>query len=431
MRVISAAVSLLTASTLAAQSIAPAVPVRPLGKVVATSPVGFSYPASLRALSDGRVLVNDPSRRQVLLLDSVLANPIVVIDSAAGVANSYGARNGGMAAFLADSTFFIDAATPNFLIIDPQGKIARQMALPTAANVTGYLTQYATLGYPARDGKPRLVFRMPAPRGAAALPAPGEKPVIPPPPDSALVVTFNPDTRAIDTVAAFKIMVQGLPMLGTTSSAVAPMLPRLLPTTDDWAVASDGSIAILRGQDYHIDWLNRDGTRTSTAKVAYDWRRLSDDDKIRIADSLTADRDSSAARQIAALPAGSVPLFDAYGAFAGYYPPSSAGRGAAPAPVTPTRPSTRYTAASIPEYMPPFKSGALHADLDGRLWVQTLPTTPVSGGPVFDFVNRSGTLIDRVQIPAGRTLFAFGPGGAVYMTSRDAGVARLEKAYFK
>ena len=36
-----------------------------------------------------------------------------------------------------------------------------------------------------------------------------------------------------------------------------------------------------------------------------------------------------------------------------------------------------------------------------------------------------------VQLPTGRTLIGFGPGGIVYVTMRDAGATRIEKRLFK
>ena len=64
---------------LAAQRSIPPVPIRPLGAVVATSAVSFMQIQHLRALSDGRVLINDPGKRQVILLDTSLANPKIEI----------------------------------------------------------------------------------------------------------------------------------------------------------------------------------------------------------------------------------------------------------------------------------------------------------------------------------------------------------------
>ena len=54
--------------------------------------------------------------------------------------------------------------------------------------------------------------------------------------------------------------------------------------------------------------------------------------------------------------------------------------------------------------------------------------SPSRGGPVYDVVNRKGELVDRVQVPANRSITAFGPGGVVYLTSRDGKTTKLEKA---
>ena len=48
-----------------------------------------------------------------------------------------------------------------------------------------------------------------------------------------------------------------------------------LPTVDDWTVTSDGAIAFVRGKDYHVDFVNPDGTKVSAAKIPFDWRRAS------------------------------------------------------------------------------------------------------------------------------------------------------------
>ena len=50
---------------------------------------------------------------------------------------------------------------------------------------------------------------------------------------------------------------------------------------------------------------------------------------------------------------------------------------------------------------------------------------------VYDVTDRTGALIDRVQLPAGRTLVGFGPGGIVYVATRDGGATKIEKHLFK
>ncbi len=61
-----------------------------------------------------------------------------------------------------------------------------------------------------------------------------------------------------------------------------------MATVDDWAVTSDGRIAIVRGRDYHVDWLGADGGWTSTPRVAFAWERLDDERKTALIDSVQA-----------------------------------------------------------------------------------------------------------------------------------------------
>src|SRR4051812_26851829 len=117
----------------ASSSISTKIAVRRLGPVVRTSAITFGGVQHVRRLSDGRLLVNDPNRHQVLLLDSTLANPIVVIDSVGGRDNSYGMRSGGIVPYRGDSTFFVDPTSSTLLLIAPSGKIAKVMSMPTSA----------------------------------------------------------------------------------------------------------------------------------------------------------------------------------------------------------------------------------------------------------------------------------------------------------
>jgi hypothetical protein len=61
--------------------------------------------------------------------------------------------------------------------------------------------------------------------------------------------------------------------------------------------------------------------------------------------------------------------------------------------------------------------------------VRTIPTTAIAGGPVYDVINRKGELIDRVQVPANRTIVGFGANNTVYLLNREGTApATLEKA---
>src|SRR5687767_6072959 len=56
-------------------------PIRQLGAVSATAKEKLGTVTTLRPLSDGRVLVNEPSSRRVLLFDATLQDFTVVADS--------------------------------------------------------------------------------------------------------------------------------------------------------------------------------------------------------------------------------------------------------------------------------------------------------------------------------------------------------------
>ena len=84
--------------------------------------------------------------------------------------------------------------------------------------------------------------------------------------------------------------------------------------------------------------------------------------------------------------------------------------------------------SELPDYKPVFLNGFVRADLDGNVWVRTIPTKAIAGGPVYDVVNRKGELVERVQIPVGRSISGFGAGGVVYLTTRDGTTTKLEKA---
>ena len=65
------------------------------------------------------------------------------------------------------------------------------------------------------------------------------------------------------------------------------------PAANEWAVTSDGTVAVVRWQDYRIDWIGADGKATLSPRIAHEWKRLSDDEKVRIAESLTVETASA------------------------------------------------------------------------------------------------------------------------------------------
>ena len=85
------------------------------------------------------------------------------------------------------------------------------------------------------------------------------------------------------------------------------------------------------------------------------------------------------------------------------------------------------SASDLPDYRPPFTSGAVRADADGNLWIRTIPPHPTPGGVVYDIVSREGGLVDRLQLPPGYSLAGFGQGRVVYLSMRDASGVHLAR----
>ena len=440
----------LFGSALGAQGKGPDLPpIRQLGAVTAaaTEPLGIAN--NLRALSDGRIYVNDPFGRRVLLFDASLKTFTIVADSMGANANTYG-RGIGLIPFKGDSTLFVDGQSLSMLVLDPAGKVARVMSVPSAQDAMSFV---GALGGTVIDPQGRLVYRA-SPRfdfrgmgpGAA-----GGPPRMPEMPDSAPIFRIDLATRKIDTVAYIKT--QKIKM-NTSQDANGRIMMTSeinpLPVVDEWAMLPDGSIALVRGRDYHIDWVNPDGSRTSSSKIPFEWQRLSDEDKVAFIDSVKAARDRMGANApqvaTATTPGGGTQTRTGPPPGAGdgggmqvmvFRGPPGGGDGGGGRPnagggtgtINMGPPQLNFVAPSeLPDYKPVFLNGFVRADLDGNVWIRTIPTKAITGGPVYDVVNRKGELVERVQIPVNRQIAAFGPGGVVYLTSREGNVTKLEKA---
>ena len=443
-------------------------PIRQLGPVTAVAKEPLGAVSSVRHLPDGRVLVNDILGRRVVMFDSSLSTVTVIADTTSATASAYGVRPGGLIAYRGDSTLFVDPASLSMLLIDPNGKITRVMSAPRANDV-GFLVG-GPFGNPGFDPKGRLVYRAPPNFAAFRPPAGGSGnrlPQFPTPPDSAALVRFDLTTRKVDTVTFFKTPKFNLNMTRSPDGMIrVTSTTNPLPQGDDWALLPDGTVALVRGKDYHVDWLNPDGTITSSPKVPFQWERLSDEAKVAFVDSAKVAIEKARAsgqfardggQQVVMRPAGEG------GGAAGARRDGTGGgdaprSGSAPAPASNAQPGTMtvttggnttvtsagpggggfggqlppltmVSPSELPDYKPAFTPGSTRADTDGDLWVRT--SQNVDARPVYNVINRKGELIDRVQLPANRVLVGFGPGGVVYLAVRDGSTAHLERARVK
>jgi hypothetical protein len=425
----------------------PLPPLRSLGPVLATSTEPLSSVSQVRALPDGRVLVHDLTGRRVLMFDSTFKNAIVVADTTGATGNAYGSRLGGLIAYRGDSSLFVDPQSISMLVIDPNGKIIRTMAAPLPNEVNALIG--GQNGTPGFDTQGRLVYRAqirPAANFTRA-PTPGAF-QMPQLPESSIVVRVDLKTRKVDSAATFRIPKINLNVSQddngrfTVTTTVNP-----IPWTDDWALLSDGTLAIVRGQDYRVDFVSPDRKVTAGPKIPFDWQRLSDEDKTKIIDSTRTAFEAQRAAQIAANALANpeaAKADSARNAAASGRQRATAdgggnvnivvqGRGGGPGPSGPigfTLPPLQFvTPSEMPDYRPVFRQGASRGDAEGNLWIRT---SNVSGnGTEYDVIDNKGELKDRVLVPPGRVIAGFGPGGMVYMGVLDGMTTRLERAKLK
>jgi hypothetical protein len=393
----------------------------------------------VRALPGGRVLVNDPQGRRVVLLDAALAAATVVADSTSATANAYGGRFGGLLAYRGDSSLFVDPASLSMLVIDPAGKVARVMSVPRSQDVIAIAG--VASGTPGFDAAGRLVYRV-VPRPAMPPMGPNGHMTAPPQmPDSAAIVRIDLATRSIDTIAKVKVQAPRMQVIQEGEGRIrmqGEINP--LPVVDDWAVLADGSIALVRGRDYRVEFLRPDGSRTAAVKIPFEWQRLTDEDKVAFIDSVKAARERQAAAGGAGAGAG-VPMVQqtiTQGGPGGAVIRGEGGRRAETAgqmvissggPGGPGAAALTFVPPSeLPDYKPPFLPNSTRADGAGNLWVRTIPTRQLPGGPVYDVIDAQGVLVDRVQLPEGRQLVGFADDGSLFLVAREGGKATLERA---
>jgi hypothetical protein len=264
------------------------------------------------------------------------------------------------------------------------------------------------------DTHGNLIYRV----AAFAPPKPPTKPGDPTviqQPDSAPIVRANFSSRTVDTLARVRINNGSRTEVqrddaGKTLSTKFVINP--IVKIDEWAVLSDGSIALVRGQDYHIDWYRSNGKMESTPKLPFDWKRLTDEAKQSLIDSTRLAEEKQ--------------LADAQAA-AAKSPPTIPNDGPRPAP--PPIPQITFVPLNeMSDYYPPIRFGAVRADLDNHLWI--LPATSSqskNGELIYDVVNDKGQLTERVRVPVGRSIVGFGHFDIVYLASKTSEGWLLER----
>ena len=385
------------------------IPIRTIGPILASSAENVGRAITVRATSDGHVIVGAGARQRVYAFDSTLKNFTIVVDSGSGT-GIVPVRTTGVIPYVADSTLLPDFGANALLVLDATGKQIRSMAPPRSQDLM-FLGIPAAFGRPGFDAKGRLIYRTQLPPNMRPKPTPSGDQKIEMTPvnaDSAPIVRGDFDTRRIDTVAWVKTPSQGRMAMeikenlaGGPPSITLHMQINPFQMADEWALLSDGTVAIVRAHDYHIDWIDPDGTRRSSPKMPIDWRRYTDEERTQRVDSLKRLVDEQLKRQMSSMPPGS--------------------------------PQVKIDLSIVPDsefpsFWPPIQSGSVLADLDGRLWILPTTSTHAANGLTYDVVDRTGDVVERVQFPKDRVLAGFGPHDVLYLTRSEGSASYLERA---
>lgn len=379
------------------------VPIRRVTTPV-TSKESFAAMPSVRGIPGGRLLVNDQRGKRLLVFDSTFASVTIMADSArtTGVLYPNSFLNNPLMRYIGDSTLLMDFDAKAYVVIDPNGKLTHAMA-PVNTRDLGVASRPFP-GTPASDNLGRLIFRGTETRPDAK---PGDPPITATR-DTITIVRADFNTRKTDTIGQFSV-----PRFANTvytklangKTAGSRVINPGYSGPDEFAVLSDGTLAIVREHDYIVDWVSPDGTTSTSGKLPYEWVRQTDDMKRARIDSMKKIIDSmSAAGQ-------------PYGREYRYYRATDGG----PARTDTIIATILFSPLSdMADYPSPMRRGSVKADEDGNLWVLPTATSLARGGLLYDVINKKDGLHERVQLPADYALAGFGKGGVVYLAKADA-----------
>lgn len=358
-----------------------------------TSSAEFTAPTGFRELPDGRVVVLDISEQRLVVLDAKLANAKPLSRTGSGPGEFLWPIF--LIRALGDSLLLGDLGNQRLLVIDPGGKMSGQKRIGNGAVSIGSQALYT--GTPVSDPLGRIVYQ-----GANMKVSPTMQVTTD---STAPILRLNLATDATDTLAYVRVSAPGMKMSGDPSDMASMKMSVVVdpfPTIDDWALLSDGTLAVIRGSDYHIDWIAPDGKKTSSAPMPYIRVPLTDSVKQHYVDAMKK-ADVVVRERMAKMPAGMA------------------------RPVIAQTPPDKW-----PEFLPALSARLAMAAPNGTLWLVAKPVKGQSSPPyAYDVIDRRGVVVEHVALPPKRIVVGFGRN-SVYLMVQDADdIMHLERAPLK
>ena len=338
----------------------------------------FSQVRGIHELADGRVVLVDRLDRGLVAADFSTGRTFKIGRNGSGPVEY--SLISGLVAMPGDSTLAFDEGNGRFVLIGPDLTIRRTfvLTLPGLGLPTG-----------ARgvDEQGRFYLRIPGWMFQNARRR-----------DTLPIVRYDVRRGRVDTLAFAK----GVTARPAVEHRVMGVPYVIFAPEDQWAVAPDGRLAVVRSGDYHVEWYGAGGRVVRGPAVPFARRRVTAADRFAyikhfIEHSSTSGKstDGGTAGLSANEPMGDAEL-------------------------------RRITdAGDFAEVHPPFVDTPPAIAADGTLWVQR--SVPLEAPEAWDQFDANGRLVAQVTLPAGRRLAGLGRG-TVYLVTADAdGLERVER----
>ena len=339
-------------------------PASVLARPEAVFPSDFTSVTAVRELRDGRVIVLDYGAGLVHLVDARLSSVSPIGRHGQGPGEYRSPTR--LFALRGDSTAVYDWGNTRLLVIRPDGSPGGILDARGGRGCEPWVASRAT-PYRATDAKGQYYteaepYRYPTDSARQKT-------------DSAAIERWNTACRA-DTLG----FVPANHYRETRPEDVDPF-----PAPTQWAVAPDGRVAFVRPDPYRVDIVHTTGRRQDGVAIAYDRVRVTEEVK-------------QAWREEQERPQPALTITRA-----GAVSTSMMRKGF-------TEPS-RWPAS-----LPPFSRDAVQFASDGRLWVRR--AVGPDQAPLYDVIDGSGRLVERVRLSLGSRIVGFG-NGTVHVIRRD------------
>jgi len=345
--------------------------------IEAVCDLSFGHIGGIRELSDRRLIVADPLGVALVLADLDLSS----VDSIGRIGSGPDEYRQPDRVLLlpGDSTLLVDLGNARLSVIDPRARFTEQhpIARLTASGTPMLIVPRFT------DEVGRLYFLAEGAGGRRTL--------------TAAVARFDRTTLEVDTLATVALPDRSKPPPPGTAGPSIP--PDLFAPRDDWAVAGDGSVAIVTGGNYAVRWILAAGDTVSGPVIDYTEVRVDGEDREELLGEL--------------LP--TLLTMQSGGESAGI----AMGRGLGLAG------HRAIDLVAWPEVLPAFRPERAIVTPGGLLWVEryTLP----GDAPQLDVFDRSGRKRAEVRLPLGRRVVGFGSEAVYLARVDDDGLEWLER----